>query len=497
MYNYLVDYLDPRKRRVHRQRLAIGYVLMSIALVLGVLVLVYSAYGYGINTKTGDVVQNGLLFLDSKPGGADIYINGHSYGSKTPARLILPAGNYTVVLKRAGYHDWSRNFNLTEHTVSRYVYPLLFPLQPAPQPLKAYASLPSLATVSPDRRWLLIQQPSSTTLAFDEFDTTDLKLPPKSLALPQNLLAGPVAASQFKVADWSSDNKAVLLEHTYPGGSEFVVLNRANPAESFSINKTFSLNPTQVAMRNQKIDQFYLYDQTGTLSLGSVAAAQAAPILDHVLTFKTSGNDLIFYLTDQDAAAGQVWSRIWNRGKSYPLYSFTKGSHPLIDLALFQGNWYYAAGSDAIGRFNIYKNPLDSLANPAIAKALPLTSLSQAGADQLTFSDNARFLGAEAGQTFSVYDFENLTRYHYTLNKPLAGDLRWMDGHRLIGVSGGSVFVTDYDSTNQQLLVPAVSSDQLSFGSSYNHLFSLVSSPDGSTILDSTDLRAGADLPKQ
>src|SRR5579859_1954324 len=98
---------------------------MSIALLLGAVILVYSANGYGINTKTGAVVQNGLIFLDSKPGGADIYINGNNNGSKTAARLILPAGNYTIVFKRAGYHDWSRSFSLTEHSISRFVYPFL------------------------------------------------------------------------------------------------------------------------------------------------------------------------------------------------------------------------------------------------------------------------------------------------------------------------------------------------------------------------------------
>src|SRR3990167_6869978 len=67
-----MDFLDPRKRRAHHIRLMIGYGLMAVAIVLTATILVYWAYGYGFNTKTGGVVENGLLFVDSAhhPGGA-------------------------------------------------------------------------------------------------------------------------------------------------------------------------------------------------------------------------------------------------------------------------------------------------------------------------------------------------------------------------------------------------------------------------------------------
>src|SRR5690242_13947437 len=110
-----MDFLDPRKRRKHRRQLIVGYILMSTAIILGAYLLVVSAGGFGYDTKTGSVIVNGLLFLDTKPGGADIYINGQNRNTKTAARLILPAGDYSVTLKRDGYREWSRSFSLTEH----------------------------------------------------------------------------------------------------------------------------------------------------------------------------------------------------------------------------------------------------------------------------------------------------------------------------------------------------------------------------------------------
>jgi hypothetical protein len=133
-----MDFLDPRKRRAHKIRLIIGYVLVAIVIVLATIIIVYGANGYGINTKTGQIVQNGLLFADSNPGGAEIYLNGVDKHATTSSRLILPAGNYTLTLKKEGYRDWSRKFTLGEQSVARYVYPMLFPVKPVITNLKTY-----------------------------------------------------------------------------------------------------------------------------------------------------------------------------------------------------------------------------------------------------------------------------------------------------------------------------------------------------------------------
>jgi hypothetical protein len=151
-----MDFLDPRKRRSHNIRLFVGYFLISIVIGLATIILVYAAYGYGINTKTGQIIQNGLLFVDSKPGGADIYLNNQKRSTQTAARLVLPSGFYNLRIQKDGYQSWQRSFILDEHTVSRYVYPFLFPTKPITFNLKNYTSVPQIITQSPDRHWLLL-----------------------------------------------------------------------------------------------------------------------------------------------------------------------------------------------------------------------------------------------------------------------------------------------------------------------------------------------------
>jgi hypothetical protein len=226
-----------------------------------------------------------------------------------------------------------------------------------------------------------------------------------------------------------------------------------------------------------------------------VAKASLQPLLKNVLAYKSYGTDLLSYVTDQKVAAGQVMARIWENGKTYPLYTFSAGSTYLLDAAQFQGHWYYVAGSDKADRINIYKDPLSGIKDPQTAKAIPLIALPDSGANKLAFSDGAHFIGVQAGQKFAVYDIETQSRYQYDLTAPLSGQMHWMDGYRYVGLSNGSIIVMDYDGINLQALVPASSPDGVFFDKDYSRMLSLADTGDG-LALQLTELRAGADLPK-
>ena len=49
--------------------------------------------------------------LSSDPDGADIYL-GDSFVGSAPAKLELPAGNYTFTMRLTGYKDWQRQVQI-------------------------------------------------------------------------------------------------------------------------------------------------------------------------------------------------------------------------------------------------------------------------------------------------------------------------------------------------------------------------------------------------
>ncbi len=455
--------------------------------------MVYGAYGYGINTKTGDIIQNGLVFVGSKPSGANVSINGQPQGSKTSARLVLPAGDYNLTLSKSGYYNWQRKFTLTEHSIARYVYPFLFPQKPKVSTIKTYSSSPSLVTQSLDRRWLLVQVPSTSSVGvvFDQFDTNSPNQLPRQLVMPPTVVAN--SGGSFKEVEWSSDNKHVLLLHRFGKSTEYIIFNRDLPAESINVNKLIKQSLTDVKLLNKQVNQVYVLSKTGgVLSVADLSNGKISPILRHILAYKPSGKNIIGYVTDQ-APAGQAKAEIYDGSKSYSLYQFGRGTNYLIDEARFQGHWYYVAGSDSDPRVNIYKDPLDSLKNSTITRAIPLLSMNIKGADVANFSNNTRFIAAENGTSFAVYDIETQTFYRYKLNIH-ASSLKWMDGHRLIGNASGQFFVTDYDSTNQHTLTPSSLKSGGFFNGDYNLMFTIARSAKGAS-LQMVDMRTGADLP--
>jgi hypothetical protein len=498
-----MDFLDPRRFRKQKIRLMVGYILIAVAIGLGTVILVYGAYGYGINTKTGDIVQNGLLFVDSKPGGADIYLNNKSINQATSARLVLPAKKYDLLIKKTGYRDWERNFSLDEHTISRYVYPFLFPTKPVTQNLKPYSATPPLMMESPDRHWLLVQipDPTSKTVSFDEFDAGDYTKPTITLSLPAAILSKPGASfGTLTEVEWSTDNNHVLLKHDIEGASEFIIMDRNDPAKSINVNKALNINPTQVALRNKKVDQLYIFMQDGgTLQLADMGKpALGDPLIKNVLAFKPYGSNLFSYVTLAGMPAGKAQVRIWQNGHTYPLYAFNAGDKYLLDIASYSGHLYFTAGSSSDGRINIYKDPLGDIQSSDIGRATPMIALRAQGASKVGFSDNARFIEIEGGQNFGVYDLETDNEYQYTLKAPLSAPLEWMDGHRLIGKSNGYVFVMDYDSTNQQNLVPTNTDEGGFFSRDYNQMYTIAPvTGNSNAALQRVDMRAGTDLPKQ
>lgn len=449
-----MDFLDPANKRRHTIRLFTGYILVAIAIALGSLILLFQSFGYGVDRKTGQVIQNGLIFLAAHPESTSVYINGQQNGSKTDTKLSLPAGRYSIELKRDGYRDWKHELNLDGGSVEQLVYPVLFPEKLVTADVQLYGTAPAFATASPDRHWLLVQQPGSLT-KFDNFDLNNEKQAPTAVTLPDNVLTSANGDQSLSLAEWSTDNRHVLLKHNYSGTFEYIMVDRDTPALSFNVNKLIGSNPSQITLRDKSDEELYLYDATGqTLQIYDVKAKKQTPLLSNVLSYKTHGADMVLYASaDSGGKADQVGVRMYDGKNNYLVNTYPKGTSFLLDLAQFSGDWYMVVGLQQEGRVTIYKNPQDTLKQPK--HGVPTALLLRIDSPQfVSFSDNARFIAAQSGSKFAIYDAETDRRFYYQLKNdvPAAQQAHWMDGHRLLLVLNGKTEVFDFDGTNQQSL---------------------------------------------
>lgn len=490
-----MDYLDPNKELKHRITLIIGYVLVAVAIIIATLILLYQAYGFGLG-KGGTVIQNGLAFFSSQPSPANIYLNNTLNKAQTNSRVVLPAGIYDVRLTRDGYRDWRRTIEVEGGEVQRFDYPFLVPQKLTSKPLTSYASAPGLTTQSPDRRWLLVQQPGSMT-NFQVYDLKSPAKPPLEFALPATVVTRGAGQESWTLGEWADDNKHVVLQHNFDGKSEFILVERTDAAQTVNLNTTLASNPVKLTLLDKKYDQYYLYQAGGQLQKANLSAPAPEPVLDHVLTYRSYGDDGLLYATDKDAPAGKVLIRLRIGDQTYPVRTFPASSNYLLDLAEYDSDLYVATGSSNENKAYIYKDPAGQLRKLPNHALVPSQVLRVEKPNYLRFSNSAQFIALENGTQFGVYDIENTRGYNYTNNlppDPPQTHASWMDGNRLTYVSGGKLVIFDYDDRNHQALVSANPAYLPAFAPDYKFLYVFAPVPgSGQTALSQTSLLTPAD----
>ena len=475
-----MDFLDPKKKRAHRTRLYIGYVLMAIALAIATFIVVFAAYGYDIDRKTGSIIQNGLIIVDAHPESAEILVNNEKRGT-TSDRLVLPAGSYTLQLQREGYRNWTHQINLEGGSIEQLAYPFLFPEKLVTKTIQQYPAVPPMASASPDRHWLVVQTSNTSNGAFSVIDLNNDKNPVVAFNLPTNVVTDAAAPHTYEAIEWSTDNIHLLLKHTYPGGHEYIMLNRNNPADSLNISRLFPAQPfTSLSLRDKRADQLYMFDApAGTLSLANTQTRVIAPVLNQVISYKAYQADTIAYITNPGNNPVSAELHVRQNNVNHLVRTLPVSPVYLLDIAQFSGNLYLASGSQADGRVYVYKNPFDDLNRKPARTPRPFRVLIVPAAEHISFSGIARFIAVQGGSNFAIYDIENDRQTRYDIKLPILPRQKatWMDGHRLVLASQGSVNIYDYDGQNIQTLSPGLNTFSPFFDRDYTAMFTLAPDP--------------------
>lgn len=469
-----MDFLDPQAKRRHRIRLAIGYGLVATLIATATAILVYRAYGFDVDRKTGEVYQNGLVYVDSAPDNADVFVNGDLHKDRTNTRMALPAGGYNIKLQKKGYRNWERGIELEGGSVERLTYPLLVPSELERSELKTFEAKPGFAAQSPDRRWAIISVGNSLTnfIEYDFNSLTNERPAERKISFAASLFRVAPGAHSLELVEWSNDNKHLLIRHNFGGGHEFIVLNRDKPETSFNINQLTGQSPAQLTLIDKKFDQWHLYHQQGgVLQSASVKAPAPQAIAANVSSYKSHGEDVLLYAQNIDPKLQRV---ILRQGqKSYNLRDIKPGSVQL-EIARYDGDWFVVVGLAAENKVLIYKNPQDDFSDDS--KPVPKSALRVPGElTNIKFSQNTRFVSAQSGQHFEIFDVEFSDVFRFDVDQKFDDPKKvvWMDGHRLLGGSEKKITMFDFDGSNRQTLVPSVAGLPVFFDRDFTALYTV------------------------
>ena len=486
-----MDYLDPKKIKMHRLRLWVGYALVSIGIAMASIILLWQAYGYGV--KNGQVIQDGMVFVSSQPNAASIYVNGVLNAATTNTRLNLPSGVYKFKLTSPGYLPWTHTIPVFGGQVVHYDYPLLFPAKLSRSVIAKYTSVPEVASQSPSQQYLVVSSPDNFN-NFLLYDLTNPTAPAVTLSLPANLLTPTTTTQSWQVVGWADDNQHLLLEHVYSGGQEFIELDTQNPSQSININRQFNANPSTVSFNNLKYNQFYFYDASSqTLSTADLSNTTPVQVETGVLAYKSYGSHEFLYVTASGAPTGQVAVYLNNSGKTYLVRYLPSSPTYLLNQASYNGNNYALIGASSDSFVYLYENPLGQATSGSSAKIVPFLAMKITAPNYDSFAPTAQFVMVENGTNFVIYDIYNNLIYHYSVTAPLDAPqthVNWMDGNRLVFVSGGNINEADYDNTNRHTLTPALPQFNQFFAPDYHSYFAISQNKTGGAELYQTSLLA-------
>lgn len=468
-----MDFLDPKKRRAHQLRLLIGYGLMAVAILTATLLLVYATSGIGYNRERGEIVQNGLVFVDAHPEKANIFINGEARG-ETDGRFILEEGPYSLELRRNGYATWKHDFELAGKSVKRFIYPFLYPEQVKSKDIEVFTAAPDMVSQSPDRKWIAMHKVGQLE-SITVIDTTTNDNTPITVTVPKGVFKAVAGEHVVSAVEWSTDNRHLLLKHSFVGGVEYIVFDRENPSASQNISTKIGVPIDTITLRDKKHDQYYVVSGAAKILYMADLKGKITEVASAVEAFFPYGEDMLLYVTPSGAASGQVTVMLKKGNDTYRLRSLPVSKTYLLTTAQFDGRQLVAVGDSTDSKLYVYENVISSLKKPNTLPPIKALLKVAKEAQYVSFSTNARFVMMQGGSTVAVYDAEENTQHRYDTGLALSATEKayWMDGHRLSLVSGDKLVLFDFDNKNRREFIAAAPGYRPMFDKDYEALFTV------------------------
>lgn len=454
-----MDYLDPKKKRAHVYRLYIGYFMLTVLVGIATLLLAYIANGYYIDD--GKVIQNGLIYVDSKPSGANVYLNGEQQRGTTDSRLVVPAGTYDIGINKPGYRNWTRELKLEGGSLRRITYPRLVPEQLETNSALSFRANPQFISQSIDKRWLLASFSSNPLeLALVDLDPASPTSTP--LQIPEDIVDEP-EEGVVEVVEWAQDNRFVLVKHTVDKKITYILIDRENPDESINLNERF--NDTKrvfdIELQDRRNNQFTVYNrsQKSIFNASLNDGVNSVAVLTKVEDYTVFSQDWILYITEGEEDDGLVEARFQRGDKNILLKELVEADEYLLELARLGNAPIMGIASTEEDRAVVYNDPENYLQQSEEARIpVATTVLRVKDPIDMHISSDSSVIMAYGPENFASHEFEADRSYNFMTDLKLDSDqeIRWLDGQHFTFSADGMQYMMDFDGSNMYDLVSAV-----------------------------------------
>ena len=444
----------PTKKQQLMERIGVSIVAVLTVLVIVTITIMFTL-GYRLDGDSGKFEQGALLQFDSKPNGADVWVDGSHAGSKTASKKMVMAGERSIIFSRNGYEDWVRTVDLKSGTLTWLDYARLVPKN---RPVESVASFDSAVAglASVDGKTYLVQE----DLRVADFVIIDLrseKVKSSTISLPANLISDgqfdltedTLAPVEYRAVKWDNGGRYVLVSATQGDAKEWLVLDVQDVLASRNISRSLSVDISEADFVGNDGRTLYalLADKTiRKLDLGNLTISRA--LVSRVDSFAIDyESKIISYVGVDPADEARKVAGVYRDGDAsgHVLRGTITGAPLRIDATAYHGSIFYAiseGGSVTIlrGDYPRSESDLSKLAN---RDTISLdTSVSN-----LSFSPTGRFLVAQADSSYASYEVEHRRIKTLALDEAET-TMKWLDEAYLWNNIGDKLKIRDFDGSN-------------------------------------------------
>lgn len=470
-------------KKPSKKQFIIRRILLSSIATLSVIIIATSAIlfmlGYRLDGGHG-LEQGALMQFDSKPNGADVYVDNELIGGRTATKKTVVAGTHSVRIAREGYQDWNRTLSLEAGTLTWLDYILLVPNERPVETVTTYKNLAGL-TISPDGKWALAHEVAANA-SFSLVDLRSETVKSSTLTLPTALYseAGTKGVKHsFSVASWDSGSRYVLVKHVYKDKTEWLVVDTQEVAKSTNASRTLSVDFKDVQFLGTSGNTLYALTTEGAIRKVDLSAETISrAFVSHVESFTLSETAVISYVgVDPDDATKRVAGAFRDGDEAAHVLRSVTSEDVVLKIATgrYVNDDYVAIAEGNI--VTILKGRYPSSGAQDTSSLAQFATLQLDGAvSSISFSPRADFIVAQSGATFKSYEIEHTRTETGTIAVPngkAASTLKWLDKAHLWSDDGNTLTMRDFNGLNSYAIMSVVPGFDASLSQSGRYFYAV------------------------
>jgi len=464
MFNF--DFEDKRFRSWLR---GLQYFVLTVLVLAGTVILVLAGQGYDFDRQTGQLIQNGLVLVNSSPENATVLIGGQAESDTTPGTFSLPIGEYDLAINLDGYTSWAKHLKVDGSGVEWLFYPLLIPNELTTTNTSVFLR-PLFYEPSPNGSRALVKTADSR-LNFSLLNlNAGVITGEASLSVPAELVELKTGRNQnFSFEGWAGDSRHALIKHSRGGEVEYWWFDVEDMDNARNLSRDFAVELDEVRFIDDQNDSLYALVDGNLRQLNLGNDTMSAPIVRSVGRFVLHQDQFVVYIADND---GQTVLGL-RQNQDEPKVVLELAGQPKryrLEFAQFDDIFHVALLDTETGHLKIINNPQ----NERLGTESADVTLTLLGAKFVSFSTNGQFIMIQNANSFRSYDFDRQRRHSFKLDIEVAAEAKWLDGYHLYANDQFDIAnIFEFDGGNRRALIKANPAFDMTFDAGRSQLINL------------------------